>query len=56
VYLSHQREIKDPAYLTDLTKMLDNTSGERSASEQIKRLRRKRRRAILEFTRFGSIC
>lgn len=29
VYLSHQREIKDPAYLDGITRTLDDTSPER---------------------------
>lgn len=32
VYLSHQREIKDPAYLEGLTQTLDDTSSERWVS------------------------
>jgi len=29
LYLAHQREIRDPAYLDTLTEMLDDTSGDR---------------------------
>ena len=32
VYISHQRELKDPAYLDELTEMLDDTSKERWVS------------------------
>ncbi|NRA28574.1 MAG: hypothetical protein HRU10_15175 [Opitutales bacterium] len=38
VYLSHQRQLKDPAYLNHLTEMLDDSSEERWVSfESIKK-------------------